>query len=72
MGTKPPKPAVVTGTVTNTQISVTAGDGTDSISFTASVTLPSTGTAPYPAVIGIGGISLDTRAIQALGIATIK
>jgi len=72
VGTKPPKPSVVTGTVTNTLISVTAGDGTKSISFTATVSLPTRGTAPFPALIGVGGISLNTRAIQNMGVAIIN
>ena len=69
MGVKPPKPSVVTGTVSRTQIAVTAGDGTTSISFTATVQLPTTGTAPYPVMIGIGGISLNTNAIRNMGVA---
>lgn len=72
MGTKPPKPATVTGSVTNTQISVTAGDGTTQITFTATVQLPSTGTAPYPAMIGMGGISLNSNTLRAQGVALIN
>jgi len=73
LGTKPPAPASVTGTVSRTQISVTAGDGNgNSISFTASVQMPTTGSAPYPAMIGIGGVSLNTQAILAKGIAIIN
>ena len=72
LGDKPPKPAVVSGTVSSTQISVTAGDGTTSISFTATVQLPTTGTAPYPAMIGIGGISLNTATLRSQGLAIIN
>jgi hypothetical protein len=71
LGVKPIKPSQVSGTVSTTSISVTAGNGTYSISFTARVSMPSTGTAPYPALIGIGGVSLNTQAIQNLGIAII-
>ena len=46
-GTKPPKPASVTGTVSRSSISVKVG----SASFSVSVTMPSSGTAPYPLVI---------------------
>ena len=50
----------VSGIVSNTSITVNAGDGTKSISFTASVSLPTTGKAPYPAIIGtIGGSIID-------------
>jgi len=71
LGPKPGKPSVLTGTVTNTAITVTAGDGTNTITFTATIALPTVGTAPFPALIGIGGSSLNTRAIQAMGIALI-
>ncbi|MDR2693438.1 MAG: hypothetical protein LBB74_04390 [Chitinispirillales bacterium] len=46
-GTKPAKPASVTGTVSRTSISVSAGGG----SFSVSVSMPSGGSAPYPLVI---------------------
>jgi len=72
LGTKPPKPSQVTGSVTNNGISVTVSDSGKSISFTASISLPTRGTAPYPALIGIGGISLNTKAIQAMGVAIIN
>ena len=58
--------------MTTTQIIVNAGDDTNSISFTASVQLPTTGTAPYPAMIGIGGISLNSVALRNQGIAIIN
>jgi len=58
--------------VTNTQITVTTGDGKTSITFTATVSLPTTGTAPYPALIGVGGISLNSKAIQNMGVALIN
>lgn len=60
LGTKPPPPEQVTGSVTGTQITVQVTDGGKSSSFTATVKLPSTGQAPYPAIIayvgGIGGV----------------
>src|SRR5262252_5024537 len=63
LGDKPDKPALVTGALSGNQLTVTAGDGSAKmISFTAAITLPpaGTGTAPYPAMIGIGGISIDS------------
>jgi len=64
-------PAMVSGTVTNTSITVNAGNGQSSISFTASVSLPPTGSAPYPAIIGYIGGSLNKAAVQSLGVAII-
>ena len=71
-GPKPPKPATVSGTVSDTTISVTASDSGKSNSFSATVTLPTTGQAPYPAFIGVGGVSLDTTALSNLGVAIIN
>ena len=71
VGTKPPRSSVLTGSVSATLISVTAGNGTASITWTSTVQLPTTGSPPYPAMIGLGGISLNTAAIRAMGIAII-
>ncbi len=50
-GTKPAKPANVSGSVSRTNISVNVGGAT----FSAAVTMPSGGKAPYPLVIQYGG-----------------
>lgn len=60
LGTKPPKPSSVTQTLTSNSITVTCSNGGTAISFTASITYPSTGTAPYPAIIANGGMSIPT------------
>lgn len=72
LGDNPGKPASVTGSFDAGKITVTASDGTKTISFAATVTLPTTGSAPYPAMIGIGGISLDPAGLNAMGVATIN
>jgi hypothetical protein len=71
LGDKPAKPATVTGAFDAGKITVTASDGTTTISFAATVTLPTTGTAPYPAMIGIGGVSIGAAQLNAMGVATI-
>ncbi|WP_290866290.1 cellulose binding domain-containing protein [Hamadaea sp.] len=71
-GTKPPKPASVSGTVSRTSITVNVSDNGRSSSFSASVSVPSTGTAPYPAVIVVGGLGADTATIQNSGVAIIN
>jgi hypothetical protein len=71
-GTKPAKPEVVAGTVTNQAITVNVEHEGEQISFTASVTLPSVGTAPYPAMIGVGGSNLDNAYLASKGIAVIN
>jgi hypothetical protein len=72
LGAKPPKPSMVSGTVSNTSITVNAGNGTTSISFNASVSLPTAGKAPYPAIIGYIGGSLNATAVRNLGVAIIN
>ena len=70
-GQKPAKPATVTGSVSSTSISVNVSDQGKSASFSASVQLPSTGSAPYPAVFVLAGIA-DTATILASGAAVIN
>jgi len=71
LGPIPDAPASVTGAYDAGQLTVTASDGGKTISFVATVTLPTTGSAPYPAMIGIGGISIDAAGLNAMGVATI-
>jgi hypothetical protein len=66
LGTKPPKPSMVSGSYAAAadagsgpdagpagNITVNVGEGCASTSFTAQVQYPTTGTPPYPAMIGI-------------------
>ncbi|MFK3984229.1 cellulose binding domain-containing protein [Micromonospora sp. NPDC050397] len=70
-GDKPAKPTSVTGTVSNSNITVNVSHNGRSSSFSASVQLPS-GTGPFPAVVVLGGFGADTAAIRAAGAATIN
>jgi hypothetical protein len=72
LGPKPPKPATVTGTVSNSSVTVNVTDGGKSTSFTASISLPTTGKAPYPVIIGLIGGSLNSTAVKNLGVAIIN
>lgn len=72
LGPKPPKPSSVTGSFAGNAITVTATEGERSVSFDADITLPPTGTAPYPAMIAIGRSSLDNAALAAQGVAIIS
>ena len=71
LGTKTPAASTVTGTASGGNITVNVTSGGKSISFMATVTLPTTGKAPYPAMIGIGGISLNTQTLTQQGVAII-
>jgi hypothetical protein len=68
LGTMPPKPSSVTVTASGNSITINVSDGGKSISFSVSVTYPSSGTAPFPAIIAYGGGSIPTPA----GVATIN
>jgi len=67
LGTFPPKPSTVTATGSATSLSITASEGGKSVSFSVSIKKPSSGSAPYPAIIAYGGASIPVPA----GVATI-
>jgi hypothetical protein len=69
LGTKPAKPAMVSGSFTSGRLTVNVGNGAQAISFVATITVPTTGSPPYPAMIAIGGSSLPSLA--SLGVAAI-
>lgn len=75
-GEKPPKPESVTGTVTNNSITVNVSHQGKSTSFRVSVELPSSGSAPYPAIIGLGGgffgFPLNSSLVKGEGVAIIN
>jgi hypothetical protein len=72
LGPKQPTPIDVSGSVSKTAIIVNAGNGTTSITFTATVQMPTVGSAPYPSVIGVGGCFLNSQALLDKGIAIIN
>lgn len=57
LGTLPPKPSSVTGSLSGNVLTVNVSEGGKSISFTATISLPN-GSGPFPAIIGVGGISI--------------
>lgn len=71
-GPKPPKPDNLSGTVTREQIEVEVEHQGKAMNFTASITMPTTGQAPYPAMIGVGGSNLDNDYLASQGIAVIS
>ncbi|WP_238582300.1 glucuronyl esterase domain-containing protein [Cellvibrio sp. OA-2007] len=70
-GTKPGKPQTVTGTVSNSQITVNVQHQGKSASFSARVEMPSNTSGPVPAVVVLGGFGADTATIKAEGVAVI-
>jgi len=71
LGPKPDKPSSVTAAMNGASLAVTVSDGKSTATFSATITLPSTGAPPYPAMIGIGGISIGPAQLNAMGVATI-
>ncbi|KAL1643648.1 carbohydrate-binding module 1 [Diplodia intermedia] len=67
LGVKPPKPASITSTLSSNTLSITAQESGKSVSFSVSIAYPSSGTAPYPAIIAYGYPSIPIPA----GVATI-
>ncbi|KAF2267603.1 Glucuronoyl esterase catalytic domain from Hypocrea Jecorina [Lojkania enalia] len=57
-GIMPPKPSSVTASMSGNSLRITVSEGGKSMSFSVSVRLPTSGSAPYPAIIAYGGSSL--------------
>lgn len=58
LGTFPTAPSSVTGSLSGDTLTVDVEDGGSSVSFTASVSRPSGGEGPYPAIIAYGMLSI--------------
>jgi hypothetical protein len=71
-GEKPLKPQSVTGTVTNTAITVNVQNNGQNETFTAAVTLPAGRQGPVPAIIAFGGNAGVVPIIAAMGVAVIN
>ena len=70
-GIKPGKPQTVTGSFSNNAITVTCTHNGKTISFRCTIQYPSTGKAPYPAIIGVNMNNLNTSEILKMGVALI-
>jgi hypothetical protein len=63
--------SATTGAKNGNAIVVTVNDNGKTISFSCSISYPSTGSAPYPAMIGMNGSSLNNSTLSSLGVAVI-
>lgn len=72
LGDKPTAPEQVKAELQGENLLVTVVDKGKTLSFTAKITLPKTGKAPYPAVIGMGGSWINNEALAKQGIALIQ
>jgi hypothetical protein len=71
-GEKPGKPELVSGTVTATSVTVHVEHMGKSADFSVSVSIPSGAKRPAPAIIGLGGGSLDRNILSEEGVATMN
>ncbi|GGY84167.1 hypothetical protein GCM10011613_31350 [Cellvibrio zantedeschiae] len=72
LGTKPAAPERITAELQGENLIVSVADKGKTISFTAKITYPKTGKAPYPAVIGMGGSWLNNEELAKQGVAVIQ
>jgi hypothetical protein len=71
-GYKPTPPSsATTGSRSGNTLAVVVTDNGRTISFNASIAYPSAGSPPYPAMIGVGGSSLNNAALSSMGVAVI-
>lgn len=71
-GPLPPKPATVTGALSENSLTVNCSEKGKSISFSVKIEYPTTGKAPYPAMISIGPwLTLPKSELDNLGIAIL-
>ncbi|KAF8216391.1 Glucuronoyl esterase catalytic domain from Hypocrea Jecorina [Mycena galopus ATCC 62051] len=62
LGTLPGPPDSMSVSFSGDTLTITTTVGENSITFAPTITYPTTGTAPFPALIGMGGISIPSPA----------
>lgn len=76
LGDKPARPAVLSSTVSGSTITITAGTSSKTIKINVGVKYPTSGTAPYPAIIAYdslpipqpAGVAILTLPISSIGV----
>lgn len=64
--------SATTGSISGNTITVTVTNNGKTISFDCLITYPSSGSAPYPAMIGVGGSFLNNSQLSSQGVAVIN
>lgn len=62
LGTLPGPPDSLTASLSGSTLTINVSNAGKSISFTVTIATPTTGTAPHPAIIAVGGMSIPTPA----------
>ena len=62
LGTKPSRPSTLSASFASNALTINAGNNGKSISFTAQITYPHSGSGPFPAIIALGGASIPIPA----------
>ncbi|KAJ7252700.1 Glucuronoyl esterase catalytic domain from Hypocrea Jecorina [Mycena haematopus] len=62
LGTLPNRPQFTNTSFSGDTLTITVTEGGNTITFSPTITYPTTGTAPFPALIGMGGISIPSPA----------
>ncbi|KAJ7180558.1 Glucuronoyl esterase catalytic domain from Hypocrea Jecorina [Mycena filopes] len=60
LGVLPDRPESMTASFSGKTLTITATHAGKTITFAPTITFPTTGTAPFPALIGMGGISIPS------------
>ncbi|KAJ7634104.1 putative extracelular cellulose binding protein [Mycena polygramma] len=68
LGTLPDAPQSMKASFSGNTLNITASEGGKSITFAPTITYPTTGTGPFPALIAMGGLSIPAPA----GVAVIN
>jgi hypothetical protein len=71
LGTRPEAPVRVTGSMRGQELIVDATANGKTISFPVRIALPPGGRAPYPAIIGVGAVTLNNAELAQMGVALI-
>ncbi|WP_437586181.1 glucuronyl esterase domain-containing protein [Sorangium sp. So ce1000] len=70
-GPKEVKKATVKGSFAGGKLTINVSGGAQDVSFSVSISLPSTGSPPYPALIGLSKGSLNNDRLKQMGVAII-
>ncbi len=72
LGPLPARPESVQGSFADDTLEITATHEGKTASFSVVISYPTTGSGPYPAMIGLGDVGIGKDALRDMGVATIR